>query len=129
MTSSKHRTTSKSGGSRKSTSKAASRKAANTLQSAPHSFEEIFGKAPTAEAARLADLLKRARRHQQELDAEPVPALALYRTRLRAKQYKAAVRVQQLQEALEAETGRPVDLSEATAVTVDQLRKAAKSSN
>lgn len=82
MRSPKHRTTSKSGGSRKSTSKPArSRENASTSRTPPASFESVFGKEESPQTVQYRELLAKSDARLRQLLQEPVPANGLLRTR------------------------------------------------
>lgn len=82
MPSPKHRTSSKSGASPKSTTKPAkSRPEANTSATATRSFAEIFGAAESPEIANLRERLEAAKNRLTALESAPKPKLALHRTR------------------------------------------------
>lgn len=101
MTSRERRNTSKSGGSRKSTTKPAkSRATRNTSTTQPASFEQVFGKGPTPEVQRWTRLLEAARwRHQLLLEME-VPKLALLRTRHLQRLAREDKHIRDIQEVL-----------------------------
>lgn len=105
MPSSKRHTTSNSGNSAKSRKKATSRPRSTSSQTAPASFEEVFGKEtpknPRIERllAQLADATERLR----EANMQPVPTVALYRTRALQRLARLRKHCLDLQEAIRHE--------------------------
>lgn len=95
--------TSNSGGSRKSTKTPAKSKATeNSSPTAPRSFEEIFGKPESEELQRLRQLEMASKLRLAQLEAQPKPVMALYRTRHVQKVSKERKLLRDIQEAIRA---------------------------
>lgn len=102
MPSTQRRTSSKSGGSQKSTKKPArSRGTGNTSPTAPRSFEEVFGKPETPDQVRYRGLMAAAEERLQKYLAEPMPTNALLRTRHKQKIAKERKIIRDLAELLD----------------------------
>lgn len=102
----KHQATSSSGGSRTSTrTRAKSRGTGNSSQTAPASFEQIFGKPESDEVQRLRQLEAASRLRLDQLEKQPKPTLALYRVRHTQKVSKERKLLRDIREALAAAGG------------------------
>lgn len=101
----KHQATSNSGDSRRSTkTPARSRGTGNSSQTAPASFEQIFGKPESEEVQRLRQLEAASRLRLEQLEKQPKPTLALYRVRHTQKVSKERKLLKDIREALAAAT-------------------------
>lgn len=87
MRSNKPRTTSKSGGSGKSTTRGTSQRAKNSSRTVPASFEEVFGKEKplTEEELRWQGLRAASKARLEGLLAQPMPLNGLLRARHKQK--------------------------------------------
>lgn len=100
MTSNKRRTTSKSGRSAKSKTRATSSRNLNSSPTAPASFEQIFGAPESDELQNLKASLARYQGMAAEMRNQGEPKLALYRTRHRARLARIQRFIRELQEAI-----------------------------
>jgi len=105
--STKHRTSSKSGASQKSTRKpATSPKAGNTSATAPASFEQVFGKPkPPDEQKRLSQaltLLDNSNFRLKELEGLEIPKLAFPRQRHQQRLSRERKHNQRIREFVES---------------------------
>lgn len=103
MPSRKRPTTSKSGGSGKSTKKRdTSGRTPNSSPTPTASFEKVFGRAQSIEELRARDQLERARDRLSWLRGTPTPTLPLLRRRHTAKLAQTSKHVRDLEQYLES---------------------------
>lgn len=105
MTSRKRHTTSKSGNSGTSPKTGTSSQKGRSSKTAPASFVEIFGATDSAKVQSLKKQLAHQERQIADMQATGEPTLALYRSRHRARLARLQRMAEQLQEAIEYETG------------------------
>lgn len=104
MTSPKRRTTSKSGNSARSTPKTAtSRRNSTSSPTAARSFEEVFGTPESPELIKLKQQLTDAQTRLAAIASQPVPTIALHRTRHLARQARLRKYCTDLAEAIHHE--------------------------
>lgn len=102
MPSRKHRNTSNSGASRKSTKKPARLAATgSSSQTAPASFDQVFGKGLSPEQVRYRALIQAAEERLQKLLLEQIPANALLRSRHKGKIARERKMIRDLSELLD----------------------------
>lgn len=102
MPSAKHRTISKSGASRKSTTKGTSHQAESLSKTVPASFETIFGTSATTnpEATRTEKLIRASQQRLQVLTDGPVPPNRLLAARHRQRLWRERNHLKMLEEYL-----------------------------
>jgi len=99
----KRQDTSKSGGSRKSTkTRGSSSPRGNSSQTAPASFDQVFGKASSPEQRRLIGLLEASRERIANLLAQPVSKVRLYAVMARQKLRAEERHLARIQDALQS---------------------------
>lgn len=105
MPSSKRRTISNSGNSAKSRKTGTSRPASTSSRTAPASFEEVFGKETpkNPRADKLRAQLAEATERLMDATRQPVPTVALYRTRALQRLARLRKHCLDLQEAIRHE--------------------------
>jgi len=104
MSSHKHRTTTNSGKSGKSTTRATSDRSASSKPTAPASFETVFGHADSRELQELKAMRARHQAAYDRLAAEKEPALALLRVRRGQRLSRLRSHLRNLDEAILATT-------------------------
>lgn len=100
MRSNKRRTTTSAGKSAKSKTAASAARKRNSSATPPASFESVFGKETHPEVPKLVRQLEVARERHAALLAEPVPTIALLRTRHLARLARQDRYVRDLQDAI-----------------------------
>jgi len=104
MSSRKRRTTTNSGKSEKSTTKATSTQPKNSLPTATASFETVFGNAEPKELMELKAQRARFRAVLDELQKAPEPRLALLRVRRGQRMSRLRSQLKMLDEAIASMT-------------------------
>lgn len=101
MPSAKRRTTSKSGASAKSRKTATSQRKKNFSPTVPASFEETFGKPENPEVRHYKALKSKAQLRLAEIEATPVPTLALLRSRHKQRLARLKAYIQEIEEVIQ----------------------------
>lgn len=96
----KHRTTSKSGNSPRSTTKATSRQTVSSSKNAPASFDEVMGKSEPAGLSALRQLETATMARLVAHKTSPAPTLALYRARYKQRLARLEKHLENIREAI-----------------------------
>lgn len=102
MPSRKHRTTLKSGNSRRSTTRETPRRQKSSSPTATASFEQVFGKILSPELERLIASKSKAQANLAEIELTPVPKERLFALRRSQRLWRVKRQIELLNEAIES---------------------------